>query len=254
MFGLHHNNFQFQSAAILHGDSMKKLLTPIQIMGRPPPDSLLSGRVSDLARGLQNEGRCALRLNNIPIQLPTHSRVPFESRPRETPTESVVSPLSTVFYRTPINHHSSYDSSEPHRSLRRRSRRNNSDDATSTQGSFAADLEMEEASSLKRLYTVDAYAGAGQKRRVASPAPDDLGLHMMSSQGASRGSPIPRPSTRRQTATSILSSASSRSNSSCPRSRLPPSLAHMAIAYLTRFRPRHSLPPRALLHTTRPHP
>lgn len=191
---------------------MKKMLTPIRTLDRSPPRSLLSGPVSDLARGLQNEGRFAPSFNNIPIQLPIHSRAPFESQPRDSPTFSAVSPLSTPFHRSPIDHRSPYDSSEPDRSPRGRSRRNNSDDAASTQGSFVDDMEIEETSSLKRLHIEDAYAGAGQKRRAASPASDDLGLHMMPGQGASRGSPTPRLSTGLQSATPILSSAPTRSN------------------------------------------
>lgn len=190
---------------------MKNLLTPIRTLDRSPPRSLLSGSVSDIARGLQNEGRFAPSFNNLPIQLPIHSRAPFESQTRDSPTFSAVSPLSTPFYRSPIDRRSPYDSSEPDRSPRGRSRRNNSDDATSTQGSFADDMDMEETSSLKRLHIEDAYASAGQKRRAASPASDDLGLHMVPGQGASRGSPTPRLSTGAQTATSILSSAPSRS-------------------------------------------
>ncbi|EHK46928.1 uncharacterized protein TrAtP1_010461 [Trichoderma atroviride] len=210
-FGLHHNRFQFQSAADIHGDSMKSLLTPIRTLERSPPRSLLTGSLSDIARGLQSEGRFAPSFNNLPIQLPIHSRAPFESQTRDSPTFSAVSPLSTPFYRSPIDRRSPYDSSEPDRSPRGRSRRNNSDDATSTQGSFADDMDMEETSSLKRLHIEDAYASAGQKRRAASPASDDLGLHMIPGQGASRGSPTPRLSTGAQTATSILSSAPSRS-------------------------------------------
>ncbi|KAL7793844.1 hypothetical protein V8C37DRAFT_79603 [Trichoderma ceciliae] len=221
LFGLHHNKFQFQSAADLHGDSMKKMLTPIRTLDRSPPRSLLSGPVSDLARGLQNEGRFAPSFNNIPIKLPIHSRAPFEPQHRDSPTFSAVSPLSTPFHRSPIDHRSPYDSSEPDRSPRGRSRRNNSDDGTSTQGSLADDMEIEETSSLKRLYIEDAYAGAGQKRRAASPASDDLGLHMMPGQGASRGSPTPRLSTGPQAATSILSSAPSRSNFFMPSISIP---------------------------------
>ncbi|KAL7809226.1 hypothetical protein V8C26DRAFT_272066 [Trichoderma gracile] len=224
-FGLHHNKFQFQSAADLHGDSMKKMLTPIRTLDRSPPRSLLGGPVSSLSQGLQNEGRFAPSFNNIPIQLPIHSRAPFESQPRDSPTFSAVSPLSTPFHRSPIDHRSPYDSSEPDRSPRGRSRRNNSDDATSTQGSFADDMEIEETSSLKRLHIEDAYAGAGQKRRAASPASDDLGLHMMPGQGAARGSPTPRLATGPPPATSLLSGASSRPGFYMSSISIPPNTA-----------------------------
>ncbi|KAH0527155.1 hypothetical protein TsFJ059_002181 [Trichoderma semiorbis] len=222
-FWLHHNQFHYQSAADLHGDSAKKMLTPIRtVVDRSPPRSLLSGPISDLSRGLQND-RFAPSLPNLPIQLPIHSRAPFESQPRDSPTFSAVSPNSTHFHRSPIDHRSPYDSSEPDRSPRGRSRRNNSDDATSTQGSFVDDMEIDETSSLKRLHIEDAYAGAGQKRRAASPASDDLGLHMMSGQGASRGSPTPRLSSGPQSATSMLSSASSRPGFFMSSISIPPS-------------------------------
>lgn len=204
---------------------MKKMLTPIRTLDRSPPRSLLGGPVSSLSQGLRNEGGFAPSFNNIPIQLPIHSRPPFESQPRDSPTFSAVSPLSTPFHRSPIDHRSPYDSSEPDRSPRGRSRRNNSDDATSTQGSFADDMEIEETSSLKRLHIEDAYAGAGQKRRAASPASDDLGLHMMPGQGAARGSPTPRLSVGPATATSLLSGASSRPGFFTSSITIPPNPA-----------------------------
>ncbi|KAK5989488.1 hypothetical protein PT974_11011 [Cladobotryum mycophilum] len=209
-FGLHHNKFQFQSAADLHGDNMKKKLDPIRITDKSPPRSLLTSSISNLAQRGQPESRFSSGLN-MPFQLPIHSRAPFESQPRDSPT---FSPRSTPFNQTPADHRSPHDYSDLDHSPRGRSRRNNSDDA-SAHSSFAEDMDMDETTSLKRLHIEDIYAAAGQKRRAASPASDDLCLPdmMRRRDGNTRGSPTPRLSALPQSAgISAMSAGLARSN------------------------------------------
>lgn len=117
---------------------------------------------------------------------------------------STVSPLSAPFRHSPVDQRLHHDASDLDRSPKARTRRNNSDDATSTQGSYeftgAEDMEIDEASSMKRLHIDDAYAAAGQKRRAASPPAEEILLHCVSGQSdvvrrrdvGSRGSPTPR--------------------------------------------------------------
>jgi predicted SprT family Zn-dependent metalloprotease len=125
-----------------------------------------------------------------------------------------------------------HDGSDMDRSPRRV--RNNSDDATSTQGSSydynsVDDMEIDDANSLKRIHNDDAYSAGGQKRRAPSPAED----HMMQGMSAhtdfvrrrdisSRGSPVPRLTTKPQG--SSLSSTS-RSNSYMSTASITPSTA-----------------------------
>lgn len=199
-FGLHHNKFQFQSAADLHGDSMKQMLNPIRTTtDKSPPRSLLTSSMSDLGRRGPADGR--LPPVNVSVQLPIHSRHPYDSPIRDSPVFSAVSPRPTPFHQTPVDQRSPNESSDADRSPRTRTRRNNSEDAVSTQGSFVDDMDMDETSSLKRLHIEEGYIATGHKRRAASPASDDLGFHglpvdgLRRRDGASRGSPTPRLST-----------------------------------------------------------
>ncbi|KAK7426262.1 hypothetical protein QQZ08_007292 [Neonectria magnoliae] len=226
-FGLHHNRFQFQSPADIHGDSMKKKLDPVRMLERSPPRSLLSASVNELLpRRPPAEGRFPPALS-LPVQLPIHTRNILGSPARltETPLHSAISPRSGPFH---YGDRSPNDGSDIDHSPRTRTRRNNSDDATSTQGSYEFngpdDMEIDETQPLKRLHFDDAYLPAGgQKRRAASP-PDEL---LLTSQidltHRSRGSPTPRLSTIPQGTTMSSLPSTSRSNSYMSTTSVPPS-------------------------------
>jgi hypothetical protein len=132
--------------------------------------------------------------------LPLHQRL--VNSPADTPLFSAMSPRSAPFghfggdYRFPRE-------AETDRSPQGRSHRTNSDDATSTQGSFEfgghEDMELDDSNSLKRLHMDDSYGvgGKGQKRRAPSPATTDSAAtshvdHLRSRGKGSRGSPTPR--------------------------------------------------------------
>ncbi|KPM35149.1 hypothetical protein AK830_g11421 [Neonectria ditissima] len=226
-FGLHHNRFQFQSPADIHGDSMKKKLDPVRMLERSPPRSLLSASVNDLLpRRPPAEGRFPPALS-LPVQLPIHTRSILGSPARftETPLHSAISPRSAPFH---YGDRSPNDGSDMDHSPRTRSRRNNSDDATSTQGSYELngpdDMEIDETSSLKRLHIDDAYLPAGgQKRRAASPPEELLLATQIDLTHRSRGSPTPRLSTITQGTTMSSLPSTSRSNSYMSAMSVPPS-------------------------------
>ncbi|KAF4968702.1 hypothetical protein FZEAL_10350 [Fusarium zealandicum] len=176
-FGLQHDRFKFQSPADIDGDSLKKKLNAVRPSERSPPRSLLSTSTNDLfAQRPSAEGRFPPALT-VPVQLPIHTRGILGSPARltETPIHSALSPRSTPFH---YGDRSPTDSSDFDRSPRTRSKRTNSDDATSTHSSYdfngSEDMEMEDGQSLKRLHIDDAYMAGGQKRRAASPNDDHL--------------------------------------------------------------------------------
>lgn len=211
-FGLHHNHFQFQSPAV---DSMKKKLDPVRMLDKSPPRSLLSASVNELLpRRPTAESRFPPALS-VPVQLPIHTRNILGSPARftETPLHSAISPRSAPFH---YGDRSPNDGSDIDRSPRTRTRRNNSDDATSTQGSYdfngAEEMEMEETS-LKRLHIDDAYLAGGQKRRAASPPDEHISAAQMELARRSRGSPQPRLTTIPQGTTIPSVPSTSRSNS-----------------------------------------
>ncbi|KAH6986335.1 hypothetical protein BKA56DRAFT_309945 [Ilyonectria sp. MPI-CAGE-AT-0026] len=211
-FGLHHNHFQFQSPAV---DSMKKKLDPVRMLDKSPPRSLLSASVNELLpRRPTAESRFPPALS-VPVQLPIHTRNILGSPARftETPLHSAISPRSAPFH---YGDRSPNDGSDIDRSPRTRTRRNNSDDATSTQGSYdfngAEDMEIEETS-LKRLHIDDAYLAGGQKRRAASPPDEHISAAQMELARRSRGSPQPRLTTIPQGTTIPSVPSTSRSNS-----------------------------------------
>ncbi|KAH7149053.1 hypothetical protein B0J13DRAFT_296229 [Dactylonectria estremocensis] len=215
-FGLHHNRFQFQSPADIHGDSMKKKLDPIRMLDKSPPRSLLSASVNELLpRRPPAEGRFPPALS-VPVQLPIHTRNILGSPARftETPLHSAVSPRSAPFQ---YGDRSPNDGSDIDRSPRGRTKRNNSDDATSTQDGYefngAEDMEIEETSSLKRLHIDDAYQAGGQKRRASSPPDEHISAAQMELARRSRGSPTPRLTTIHQRTTIPSVPSTSRSNS-----------------------------------------
>ena len=169
---------------------------------------------------------------SMPVQLPIHSRSVLESPGRftDTPIYSAVSPISGPFQGLPADQRSFNDGSDLDRSPRHR-RRNNSDDATSTQGSYdynsVEDMEIDDNTSLKRLHNDDAYSAGGQKRRAPSPADDHM-MHGVTgpsdlvrrrdigSRGSPRLSTIPQGSSISNT---------SRSNSYMSTASMAPSTA-----------------------------
>jgi hypothetical protein len=218
-FGRLHNHFQFQSPAVIDGNSLKKKLDQTRPLEKSPPRSLLSASANELiSRRPSAEGRFPPALS-VPVQLPIHSRSILGSPARltETPIHSAISPRSAPFFH---GDRSPNDSSDIDRSPRIRSKRNNSDDATSTNSSYdlngAEDMDMEEGQSLKRLHIDDAYnKPGGQKRRAASPNDDHLTMPSDMSRRremSSRGSPQGRLTTLPRGAT-MPSVPTSRNNS-----------------------------------------
>ncbi|SCO78187.1 related to zinc finger protein [Fusarium oxysporum] len=217
-FGRLHNHFQFQSPADIHGDTLKKKLDQTRPLEKSPPRSLLSSSANELlSRRPSAEGRFPPALSvPVQVQLPIHSRGILGSPARltDTPIHSI-SPRSTPFYH---GDRSPNDSSDIDRSPRTRTKRNNSDDATSTNSydfTGAEDMEMEDGQSLKRLHIDDAYVPGGQKRRAASPNDEHmLGMPDMSRRRdmSSRGSPQGRYTSLPRGAT-MPSVSTSRSNS-----------------------------------------
>ncbi|KAL3962470.1 hypothetical protein ACCO45_003993 [Purpureocillium lilacinum] len=187
-FGLHHSKFHFQSPADIHTDNILKKLDPIRSAEKSPPRSLLTSSVSDLPRR-HPDPRTRPTLN-MPVQLPIHSRQAMldspASRFSDSPLYSAASPRPMPFHHSPVDQRLHPDTSDVDRSPRARTWRNNSDDATSTQGSYeftgAEDMEMDDAASIKRLHLDDSYASVGQKRRAASPPPEEMLLHGVSGQ------------------------------------------------------------------------
>lgn len=224
--GLHHNRFQFRSPADIHGDSLKQKLIPSRAVDRSPPRSLISSSINDyLPRRPPADNRFPPQLS-LPVQLPIHTRIlDSPARLTETPMHSAISPRAATFH---YGDRSPNDSSDVDRSPRTRSRRNNSDDATSTRSyEFNADdMDMEETQNLKRLHIDDAYAGA-QKRRAASPSDEYLTAAKTDlfrrRDAGSRGSPTPRLSAMPQAA-SFSSLSTSRSNSYMSTMSVPASI------------------------------
>lgn len=191
-FGRLHNHFQFQSPADIYGDDLKKKLDRTRPLEKTPPRSLLSASANELiSRRPSAEGRFPPALS-VPVQLPIHSRggiLASPARLTDTPIHSAISPRGTPFFH---GDRSPNDSSDIDRSPRTRTKRNNSDDATSTNSNYdyigAEDMDMEDGQSLKRLHIDDAYVPGGQKRRAASPNDERL-LGMPSDMSRRRGSP-----------------------------------------------------------------
>ncbi|EFY92098.1 hypothetical protein J3459_014922 [Metarhizium acridum] len=240
---LHHSKFHFQTAADLHGDSMKKKLDPIRTFDRSPR-SATSSALSEQVR--RQPDRRAPTLS-MPVQLPIHTRSLLDSPARmtDTPIFSAVSPRSAPFRHFPGDHRFAKDGSDYDQSPRGRSQRNNSDDASSTQGSYeftgVEDMEMDEATSPKRLHPDEAYATVGHKRRAASPPAGGSLLHGGSSdirrrELGSRGSPTPRLTIMPQASSlsSMSSAAISRSNSYISTMSIPPSSATTATSFSRR--------------------
>lgn len=240
---LHRSKFHFQTAADWHGDSMKKMLDPIRTFDRPPR-SVASSALSEQVRRQPDPRAPTL---SMPVQLPIHTRSPLDSpgRMTDTPIFSAGSPRSAPFRHFPGEHRILKDGLEYERSPRGRSRRNNSDDASSTHGGYdftgAEDMEIDEASSPKRLHPDEAYATTGHKRRAASPPAGDHLVHGTPSDVrrrdlGSRGSPTPRLTVMPQTSSlsSLSSAAVSRSNSYISTMSMAPSSATTTTSFSRR--------------------
>jgi len=229
-FGLHHSSFQFKSPAEQHGASMKQKLNPLRTSDKPPVSLLSVSSDELLSRRPAAEPRYPPELS-MPVKLPYHPRVLDSPAQFDTPIHSAVSPRSTPFSRFPGDYRSPQDS-DIDRSPKGRTRRNNSDDASSTQGSYdymgADDMDMDDVAPLKRLYVDDIHAGR-PKRRAASPpladgsmAPQgDLRLR----EAGTRGSPTPRLTTQGSMPTL------SRSNSYVSTTSMGPSSATTTTSY-----------------------
>jgi hypothetical protein len=223
-FGILHNSFQFQSAD-LQIDSMKKKLDPIRhTENKSTKPSGLSLSVNDpWPRGQHTDTRFPPTLS-LPLQGSNRSALDSPGRWGDTPVYSAaMSPRGFPFPHSPREQRSPRDGSDYERSPQMRTRRNNSDDATSTQGSYighsADEMDIDDNSSLKRLRLDDGYTAASQKRRAPSPRDDDpmLGVPtqvMMTRKNdfSSRGSPTPRLSTGHSEAPMSIRSVS-RTNS-----------------------------------------
>lgn len=179
----------------------KKLDSVVRPVDRSPPRSLLSS-ISDASH---REPRLAPSLS-MPVQLPIHSRALPDSR--EASFYSANSPRSANYHHSPLDHRSPVDGSDyDHSSPRNRSRRNTGDEGYPSQGSYdyhaADEMDMDETQSLRRLQLDEMYAAAGQKRRAASPPPDEYSAHgatgladsMRRRDTTSRSSPTPRLAT-----------------------------------------------------------
>ena len=192
-FGLHHNRFHFQSAADLHGDSMKKKLDAPRPMDRSP--------LADPSRRQFADRRLAPS-PNIPVRLPIHTRSALDSE--STFPESA---YAASFRQFPPR-----DGADVDRSPMGRTRRNNSGDSTASQGhdyTGAEDMEIDEV-----------HSATGHKRRAASPPRAERLPHGAITDGrrrdlGTRGSPTPRLSVLPGTSSlsSMSSAAISRSNS-----------------------------------------
>ncbi|KJZ79719.1 hypothetical protein HIM_01188 [Hirsutella minnesotensis 3608] len=221
--------FKFQTPADLYTDSMKRKLNPLRTSETTPPQSLLTSSMGDMSRR-PVDPRLPPALH-VPDQTPMHGRSILGSPGRITDTSgfSAASPRSaTSFHHSPVEHHRLHpDVSDVDRSPRRRTRRNNSDDASSMQGGCEftgmEEMEMDESTSMRKLHIDDACATAGQKRRAASPPSEEMTLSFSAGQCdpfrlrdvASRGSPTPRLAIASQTspALSMVPGAVSRSSS-----------------------------------------
>ncbi|KAM0397730.1 hypothetical protein HYE67_011291 [Fusarium culmorum] len=224
-FGRFHNHYQFQSPAEVDGDNLKKKLDQTRSLEKTPPRSLLSVSANELlSRRPSAEGRFPPALS-VPVQLPIHSRggiLASPARLTDTPIHSAISPRSTPFYH---GDRSPNDSSDIDRSPRTRTKRNNSDDATSTNSSYdyngVDDMDMEDGQSLKRLHIDDAYVPGGQKRRAASPNDEHVLAMLRRTSPQGRFTSLPRGAT-------MPSVSTSRSNSyisTMPMAMHPASIA-----------------------------
>ena len=239
---LHHNKFVFQTAADLHGDSMKKKLDPIRTFDK---SSDLQGCSTFSEQARQPDPR-ALGVNP-PVKLPIHSRSTLDSpsrvsEPSITSTASPrFSPRPAPFRSLTVDQRLAKDASDFEHSPRSRTHRN-SDDSSSLHGSYeyhtTEEMDVDETTSPRRHHREPAYATAGHKRRAASPPAIDHSIHSSSGDVrrrdmSSRCSPTPRLAVGPQNSPSVSgfsSAALSRSNSYISMS-IPASSAATATSF-----------------------
>ncbi|OHE93890.1 hypothetical protein CORC01_10789 [Colletotrichum orchidophilum] len=178
-FGLHHNQFQFQSGADAFTD-MKKKLAPWETFDNKPDSSLLSvpstsSTSGSFSRRLSDDVRGPLSApTSRPPHLKTSNLLHSPDRYPQTPHSALSpSPRSQSFHLAQ-DHRSSWSVSDLDRSPPNCTRRNNSDDASSH--SYGVDeVEMGETNPMKRQRIGNPmrahYDGAGAKRG-ASADPD----------------------------------------------------------------------------------
>ncbi|KDN64435.1 hypothetical protein CSUB01_11740 [Colletotrichum sublineola] len=243
-FGLHHNRFRFQSSANAFTD-MKKKLDPSKTFDNKHFVSLFSASsvsaTEPFSRRLSGDQRVAPL--SVPTSLPFHPRT---SNLLDSPDRKAQSPHSALSpspgslymvhdYKTPRSV-SDLDRSPP-----MRSRRDNSDDASS-HGYEVENMEMEEAHSMKRLRKEDPlrahYDGAGTKRRASADPGDSVPLGFTTQgdllrrrEGNQRGSPTPRLSVIPQGSVSSISSSGRAGSYGSSLSLLTGSIASMSSSY-----------------------
>ncbi|OBR03280.1 C2H2 finger domain-containing protein [Colletotrichum higginsianum IMI 349063] len=242
-FGSHHDRFQFQSSADALTD-MKKKLDPSKTFDNKPAISLLSASSAsalDPLRRLSGDQRMPPHLGHatLPLHLKTSNLAESPDRFTQTPL-SALSPSPGSFHLG-HDHRPPRSVSDLDRSPPMRSRRNNSDDASSY-GYDAEDMEIEETNSMKRLRIEDPmrahYDGVGTKRR-ASADPDDsvpLGFTTQGDllrrrDGNQRASPTPRLSVIPQGSVSSISSGGRAGSYSSNLSLLTGSIASISPSY-----------------------
>jgi hypothetical protein len=231
-FGLYHNSFQFQSPADIQGSSLKKKLESAKSFEQSKPFSLLTASANELLPKPHSDSPLSRRL----AQLPFHPRTFGSPRSDHGPMDAVPTQSAPFQQHGGMDYRSTLDPFDPDHSPRTRTR-NNSDDASSTQGSYdygyAEDMNMDETSEPERPKPSERYASVRQKRRAASPPPSEnapLGLQgkadlvIRRNELASRGSPTPRLT---NTIRSPLH-CPSRSNSYMPMSSGAPSISTTA--------------------------
>jgi len=243
-FGLHHNKFQFQSSADAFTD-MKKKLDPLKTFDNKPSVSLLSASSASatepFSRRLSGDQR--IPPLSMPTSLPFH---PKTSNLLDSPGRYAQSPHSALS-PSPGSIYIGHDYRSPRsvldldRSPPMRSRRNNSDDASS-HGYEVEDMEIEETNSMKRLRIEDPlrahYDGAGTKRRASADPDDNVPLGFTTQgdllrrrEGNQRGSPTPRLSVIPQGSVSSISSAGRAGSYSSNLSLLTGSIASISSSY-----------------------
>ncbi|KAG6005245.1 hypothetical protein E4U21_000324 [Claviceps maximensis] len=203
----HPSQLPFQSAADLHGYSMKKKLDTVCTLDSSPR-SMTSPALRDYAQ--QSDTRAATL--NLPLRLSICNSHSVADSPAglsvDTPIFSAVSPGSAPSPHFP-QQRVRREGRDMDFSPQTRGRRNNSDDASSAYRGYefthARGMGTDESMSPRRPHTDDIYSAVGRKRRASSPL----------AEGHSRGSPkslfhvLPQPTS----ASSMTSAAISRSNS-----------------------------------------
>ncbi|KAG5930731.1 hypothetical protein E4U53_002153 [Claviceps sorghi] len=212
----------FQSAADLHGDSMKKKL--------------------DTVCKLDRSSRCVVApALNMPLQFTVHSRSsvdPPAGLPVDTPIFSAVSPGTAPFRHFP-QQRTTRGGSDMDYSPPARSRRNNSEDASSSHRGCdfagAEDMEVDEAVSPRRLRSEELCSTVGHKRRAASPPaggyPCGISTGARLRHNAKKGSPLLHVMPHTSSASSMPSAAISRSNSYISTMSVAPSSVTTTTSY-----------------------